>query len=83
MKHLKGCASVVAVLVALLATQPLFAEQRSAKPPREVTVPLNYLPFDLKGYLKRPDGNGTFPAAILLPACGAFINSVDQTWGER
>jgi len=82
MRHLKGPAFAVAALVALLATAPLVAEQRSTKPPQEVTVPLDYLPFDLKGYLRRPDGDGPFPAVILLPMCGAFVNSADHGWGD-
>jgi len=81
MERLKGCASAVAALVTLLAAAPLFAEQRSTKPPQEATVPLDYLPFDLKGYLRRPDGDGPFQAVILLPMCGTFVNSVDQDWG--
>jgi dienelactone hydrolase len=82
MRDLKGCAFAVVALVALLATGPLFADQQPTKPPREVTVPLDHLPFDLKGYLRRPNGNGSFPAVILLPMCGALVNSVDQGWGD-
>ncbi|GLR84350.1 hypothetical protein GCM10007857_10600 [Bradyrhizobium iriomotense] len=81
MNRLKGCALATAALVALLATASTLAEQPSAKPVQEVKIPLNYLPFDLKGYLRRPDGNGPFQAVILLPICGAFLDSVDQNWG--
>jgi len=81
MRHLRRRAFAVAALFGSLATAPLLAEQWSTKPPQEVTVPLDYLPFDLKGNLRRPDGDGRFPAVILLPMCGAFFNSVDHGWG--
>jgi dienelactone hydrolase len=78
---MKGFALAVAALVALLATAPSLAQQPSAKPGQEVKIPLDHLPFDLKGYLRRPDGNGPFQAVILLPMCGAFLDSVNRNWG--
>lgn len=69
-------------LLALLTSASVAAEQQSSNPPEQVTIPLDPLPFDLKGDLRRPDGGGPFPAVIILPACGAFMNSADQGWGE-
>jgi dienelactone hydrolase len=74
-----GC---ILSLLALLSSAPLVAGQRSPSRPEKVTIPLAHLPFDLKGDLRRPDGGGPFPAVILLPACGAFMNSVDEGWAE-
>lgn len=68
-------------LLALLTSVSVVAEQQSSNPPEQVTIPLDPLPFDMKGDLRRPDGSGHFPAVIILPACGAFMNSVDQGWG--
>jgi dienelactone hydrolase len=48
----------------------------------EVKIPLNPLPFEVKGYLRRPNDAGSFPAVVLVPACGRFVNSVDQDWGQ-
>jgi hypothetical protein len=58
------------------AAQPLAGEVE------EVQIPLNPLPFDLKGYLRRPNGAGPFPAVVLVPSCGRFGSSVDRDWGE-
>ena len=80
-QRLTGCAWAAAALVALLATAPSLAEHPSAKPLQEVKIPLDYLPFDLKGYLRRPDGNGPFQAVILLPMCSTFLEFVDHDWG--
>lgn len=80
-KHLKGLTVAVVALLFLQMPAPLLAEQRASKPSREVTVPLDPLPFDLKGYLREPDGDGPFPAVLLLPMCGALLASVDLGWG--
>lgn len=69
-------------LLAFLLPAPLIAEQQSLNSPEKITIPLAHLPFDVKGNLRRPIGGGPFPAVILLPACGAFMNSVDQGWGQ-
>src|SRR3954449_12865083 len=82
MKCLNAVLCSIATLFASLPSGPLFADQRSANPPQEVAIPLNPLPFDLRGYLRRPDGNGPFPAVILLAACGRFVSSVDHEWAE-
>jgi len=82
MKRLNSVLCTIATLFASLPSAPLLADQRSANPPEEVTIPLNPLPFDLRGYLRRPDGNGPFPAVIILAACGRFVSSVDHDWGE-
>ena len=69
-------------LVGFLPSASVVAQQPSLNAPEQVTIPLDHLPFDLKGFLRRPHGNGPFPAVILLPACGVFMSSVDQGWGE-
>lgn len=76
--------SIVVFCVLLLASVPsgsLAEEKQSTVLPEHVTIPLNPLPFDLRGQLRRPHGGGPFPAVLVLPACGAFLTSVDQAWG--
>ncbi len=82
MKRLKAAVCTLAFLFGLLASAPLIADQPSAKAPEEVKIPLNPLPYDLKGYLRRPDGQAPFPAVVLLPACDRFVKLVDQDWGQ-
>jgi len=76
-------AALTAIVAVLLATGSCLssAAQQVAKPAEEVIIPLNPLPFDLKGYLRRPEGAGPFPGVILLPACDRFVNVADQNWG--
>jgi dienelactone hydrolase len=40
-------------------------------------------PLILHGYLRRPGGDGPFPAAILLHGCGGDPTGLDRNWGER
>jgi dienelactone hydrolase len=73
--------AVFLVIATMLA--PLRAEQPAVTMPAEaVEIPLNPLPFVLKGILRHPEGGGRFPAVVLLPACGRFADSVDQQWGQ-
>ncbi|PDQ22527.1 hydrolase [Mesorhizobium sanjuanii] len=37
----------------------------------------------LKGYLTRPQGNGPFPAIVVLHGCAGILPSVKETWPER
>ena len=55
------------------------AEQ--AGPAEQVLIPLDPLPFDVKGYLRRPDGAGPFPGVILIPACDPYLGVADRDWG--
>jgi dienelactone hydrolase len=70
---------VIATLAALIFLAPVRAEQSSVE---AVEIPVSPLPFVLNGSLRRPDGEGPFPAIILLPACGRLAGSVDQVWGQ-
>jgi dienelactone hydrolase len=74
-------ASLAALLIAA-ALRAACAAEPSTSGPEVVQIPLNPLPFDLKGYLRRPNGTGPFPAVVLIPACGRFGSSVDRDWGE-
>jgi dienelactone hydrolase len=81
MMRIGGAACVVTVLIAATAIAPSFADQSSADPPQEIAIPLNPLPLDLKGALRHPRGDSPFPAAILLPMCGPYFNSIERGWG--
>jgi dienelactone hydrolase len=37
----------------------------------------------LRGYLRRPDRPGPWPAVVLLHGCGGFPEALDQNWGAR
>lgn len=39
-------------------------------------------PATLHGLLTRPDGEGKFPAVVLLPACGGMSQPITHTWPE-
>jgi dienelactone hydrolase len=82
MTRLKAALLVIAMLCVSTVYAPLCAEESSVKPAETVEIPLNPLPFVLKGSLRRPQGEGRFPAVVLLPACGHFVSSVDRVWGE-
>ncbi len=75
-------AALTAIAAMLLATGsglPCLAQQPG--PAEQVLVPLNPLPFDVKGLLRRPEGAGPFPGVILVPACDRFVSAADQNWG--
>jgi dienelactone hydrolase len=79
MTRSKAAFLVIATLAAPIFLAPAHAGQSSVE---TVEIPLNPLPFILNGSLRRPDGEGPFPAIILLPACGHLAGSVDQVWGQ-
>jgi dienelactone hydrolase len=82
MIRLKIAFLVVTMLSPSIMFGPLRAEELSAKPAESIEIPLNPLPFELEGYLRRPNGAGPFPGVVLIPACGRFGSSVDRDWGE-
>ncbi len=67
------------------SSTPSYAEQRSAPSPETVQIPLNPLPFDLQGLLRRPTGARRPPAVVLLPTCGrtASARPLDEHWGAK
>jgi len=71
--------AIAAMLFATGLGLPCVAQQ--ASPAEQVLVPLNPLPFDVKGLLRRPEGAGPFPGVILIPACDRFVSVADQNWG--
>ncbi len=73
---------VIAALFLSSVFTSLRADEAFMKPAEIVEIPLNPLPFVLKGILRRPDREGPFPAAILLPGCGHMAASVDEIWGQ-
>jgi dienelactone hydrolase len=59
------------------------AQQPSVPPAEPIEISLRPLPFDLRGWLRRPEGNGRFPAIVLLPACSEYTGLADEDWGAR
>ncbi|MGZ3293889.1 MAG: dienelactone hydrolase family protein [Xanthobacteraceae bacterium] len=75
---------ITALLVALLcAGLPCRAQFPSVPPAEQIEISLSPLPFDLRGFLRRPEGTGRFPAVVLLPACGQYTQPLDEDWGAR
>jgi dienelactone hydrolase len=73
----------VLFVIAIFAASASMAPLRAQGPPATVEIveiPLNPLPFVLKGSLRRPNGAGPFPAFVLVEACrGSYV---DREWGE-
>jgi dienelactone hydrolase len=69
-------------IAVLLGLGSAGAAQQSMSRVETVQIPLNPLPFDVKAYLRRPNGAGPFPGIIIVPPCGRFVSSDDQSWGE-
>jgi dienelactone hydrolase len=82
MTRLKAALLVIATFSLSTVCAPLRAEESFAQPVETLEIPLNPLPFVLNGTLRRPVGEGPFPAIVLLPACGHLAGSVDQVWGQ-
>jgi dienelactone hydrolase len=73
----------VAVLTISIAFAPSFAGDQTAPRVEVVEIPVNPLPFALRGFLRHPDRSGRFPAVVLLPACGKETKRLDDDWGAR
>jgi dienelactone hydrolase len=76
---------IAAFLISLCASYPIpcVAQQSSVPPAEQIEISLSPLPFDLKGFLRRPEGAGRFPAVVLLPACAKYARRLDDDWGAR
>src|SRR5690349_9841838 len=72
----------IAVMLVAAGLGSTGAAQPSTSRVEAVQIPLNPLPFDVKGTLRRPNGAGPFPAVILVPACERFVSIDDRNWGE-
>ena len=74
-------AAITCLAIFLLATTNAFG----GEPVRRIEViitDLRPLPFELKGYLRQPEGLAQYPAVILVPACNQLYPSVEQFWGD-
>src|SRR5262245_53583158 len=78
-------AALTAIAAMLFTTWPCLpsAAEQPVSPAEQLLIPLNPLPFDVKGYLRRPAGAGPFPGVVLIPACDRFVNVADQDWGAN
>jgi dienelactone hydrolase len=75
--------SALLVSLCLGHSIPCLAQQPSVPPAEQIEISLSPLPFDLRGFLRRPEGTGRFPAVVLLPACSEYTKLVDEDWGVR
>lgn len=44
-------------------------------------IPASPKPLVSQGYLRRPEGDGPFPAVVLLHGCNGSPEAIDQNWG--
>lgn len=63
------------------AVKPTPFQQRNAQASGEVLKAVPSTP--LQGYLTRPQGNGPFPAIVLLHGCAGVLSNDKQAWPER
>ena len=75
--------TLLACLLCVGQSIPCRAQLPSVPAAEQIEISLSPLPFDLKGFLRRPEGTGRFPAVVLLPACGEYARLVDEDWGAR
>src|SRR5258705_6639771 len=65
---------------------PCFADQQSIPPAKAIEfegdLAFTPKPLTLKGYLRRPDRAGRYPAIVLLHGCGGSAERLDQRWGQ-
>jgi dienelactone hydrolase len=65
---------------------PCFADPQSIPPAKAIQfegdLPYTPNPLILKGYLRRPDGAGRYPAIVLLHGCRGFAEPLDRRWGQ-
>jgi dienelactone hydrolase len=55
-------------------------------PPKLVTfegLPARAGPLTMRGYLRRPPGNGQLPAVVLLHSCNSNGRDLDARWGTK
>jgi dienelactone hydrolase len=62
---------------------PAHAEQQAVPPAETVQIPVGHLPFDMRGFLRRPKGRARVPAVVLLPGCSRSAGDADADWGAR
>ena len=77
-----------AIFRALCINGPLLcSDDRSPLAPAEVVgfdgLSLGSKPLTLRGYLRRPEGAGPFPAIVLLHGCDGSPERLDRLWGAR
>ena len=71
------------IMAATCVTSLAAADGRSVDVVRFATASGQPKPIDLVGYLRRPDGDGLFPAVILPHGCGGEAAGLDRNWGAR
>lgn len=76
-------ATIAVACFSILLTSPAVLADPKPTATEVIIATLRPLPFDLKGYLRRPTGAGRLPAAVLLPGCDQLLGPVDQDWGEQ
>ncbi len=77
-----GLGVAAALLLAAPAALPAAAGP-SAELVHIPTGPGRSHPLDLRGYLRRPAGDGPIAAAVLLHGCGGNAAGLDRNWGAR
>jgi dienelactone hydrolase len=74
--------TAVVVLLVTAGSGGTGAAEPTSNRAEQVQIPLNPLPFEVKGYLRRPNGAGPFPGVVVIPPCERFVTTQDRNWGE-
>ena len=82
MLTLAKTAVVVSILLMGQALACPMARAQSHSTIVEIETPLASA-HPLQGYLRRPDGAGTWPAVILLHSCNGSWQRIDERWGKQ
>jgi dienelactone hydrolase len=71
----------IAVLLVTMGLGAVGAAQQPKSEVEQVLIPLNPLPFDVKGWLRRPNGARPWPGVVLVPSCDRNVSAVEENWG--
>ncbi|MBN9005912.1 MAG: dienelactone hydrolase family protein [Rhizobiales bacterium] len=77
---------VAIVAMALTCSVRSTAAPGAPPPPKLVTfdgLPARAGPLTMRGYLRRPPGNGQLPAVVLLHSCNSSGHDLDARWGAK
>jgi len=81
--RLASAAIAACVLASGIPHQFAIAGEHAAEIVRFPIASAEPQPLILEGVLRRPDGDGAFPAVVLLHGCDGDWRDLDERWGKR
>jgi dienelactone hydrolase len=85
-RHRTGELLGVAIVAAALTCGVRSTAAPATSPSKLVTfegLPARAGPLTMRGYLRRPPGNGQLPAVVLLHSCNSNGRDLDARWGTK